>query len=231
MDRPRWTWSYLAALSPAAIAGMTPVISYWSARDMRWLDSAYWPDPCALRTQSTQTREGQRTRALGEALGVLNLVPNGILASPIASLRPVRQCPPSPPVACTCPSSQMMAPAPTHARGTPAPEATRRQIIRTLAATRSTSRASDSPRAASPRRSRCQRPSAQWPSRPRRRRSGGRDRSRRPSSKRGEWLAESRLERRRAISERVPKPQSENRMPCALCGRDYESVLPFACAC
>ena len=32
-------------LSSAVVAGMTPVLSYWSASDMRWLDSAYYPDP------------------------------------------------------------------------------------------------------------------------------------------------------------------------------------------
>ena len=37
--------SYLGGLSSAALAGMTPVVSYWSASDMRWLDSAYYPDP------------------------------------------------------------------------------------------------------------------------------------------------------------------------------------------
>eukprot|EP00966_Prymnesium_polylepis_P246387 5698721-Prymnesium_polylepis.1 len=37
--------SYLGALSSAVAAGMTPVVSYWSAADMRWLDSAYYPDP------------------------------------------------------------------------------------------------------------------------------------------------------------------------------------------
>jgi hypothetical protein len=35
------TSSYLSQLSSAVLAGMTPVVSYWSAPDMRWLDSAY----------------------------------------------------------------------------------------------------------------------------------------------------------------------------------------------
>ena len=37
--------SLLNMLSDALRAGMTPVISYWSAADMRWLDSEYVPDP------------------------------------------------------------------------------------------------------------------------------------------------------------------------------------------
>lgn len=36
---------YLRSVSPAVLAGMTPVFSYWSTVDMRWLDSSYASDP------------------------------------------------------------------------------------------------------------------------------------------------------------------------------------------